>query len=217
MIVTRQRPKKKTRLPILLPIAAIAMLTVALTWPPSRNFIVNGPLRPVSSVVISAWSIASRPLTFAYQQQQLTDRNMTIQSLNTKLDAKDKQIADRDAQVKQLQKQVTAMQSQPDASTTAAPLAGAARPSSGNPGDIAAAGSAASADPAIRRAAAQWTAMDPEAAAKLVATLPQSYVAQVFAQMSPDAVGAVLDALPPKAAAGIIQSGGAQGSPSLSR
>ncbi len=46
MIVTRQRKKKQSNLPILLPIAAIAMLAIALTWPPSRNFITNGPLKP---------------------------------------------------------------------------------------------------------------------------------------------------------------------------
>ena len=50
MIVTRQRKKKQSSLPILLPIAAIAMLAIALTWPPSRNFITNGPLKPVATV-----------------------------------------------------------------------------------------------------------------------------------------------------------------------
>ena len=51
MIVTRQRKQKKSSLPILLPIAAIAMLVIAVTWPPSHNFIVNGPLKPVATVV----------------------------------------------------------------------------------------------------------------------------------------------------------------------
>jgi hypothetical protein len=78
MIVTRQRKQKKSSLPILLPIAAIAMLVVALTWPPSRNFITNGPLKPVATVFDTVWGVLSRPLTFAYQQQQITDGNELI-------------------------------------------------------------------------------------------------------------------------------------------
>ena len=47
-------------------------------------------------------------------------------------------------------------------------------------------------------------------AAALVATLPTDYVAQVFAQMSPDDVGPILEQLPAKQAAAIVQSGQAQ-------
>jgi flagellar motility protein MotE (MotC chaperone) len=60
--------------------------------------------------------------------------------------------------------------------------------------------------------------MDPEKAAGLVQKLPTEYVARVFAQMSPDAVGPIMDALPPKTAAEIVESGaGAQISASQSR
>ena len=56
MIVTRQAKKKKgSPLPIILPIAALVMLGVALSWPPSRQIITNGPLKPVSNVVLSFW------------------------------------------------------------------------------------------------------------------------------------------------------------------
>ena len=37
--------------------------------------------------------------------------------------------------------------------------------------------------------------MDPEKAAALIGTLPDDYVAQVFAQMSPDDVGPIMDNL----------------------
>ena len=109
MIVTRQRKKKQSSLPILLPIAAIAMLAIALTWPPSRNFITNGPLKPVATVFDGIWGTVSKPLSFAYQQQQITDRNTQIKDLNDKLEADRKAQADKDAQVTQLQKQIAAI------------------------------------------------------------------------------------------------------------
>jgi flagellar motility protein MotE (MotC chaperone) len=49
--------------------------------------------------------------------------------------------------------------------------------------------------------------MDPEKAASLVQKLPTSYVSAVFAQMSPDSVGPIMDALPAKVAALIVESG----------
>ena len=203
MIVTRQRKQKKSSLPILLPIAAIAMLAIALTWPPSRNFITNGPLKPVATVFDGVWGTVSRPLSFAYQQQQITDQNREIKSLNDKLEA-DRKAADANtAQVAQLQKQLAAANNQPDAATPApaAPLAGQAAP--GVPG----APAATTASDAVRRAAQQWSAMDPEKAAALVQKLPTSYVSSVFAQMSPDSVGPIMDALPAKVAALIVETG----------
>jgi hypothetical protein len=206
MIVTRQRKKKQSSLPILLPIAAIAMLAIALTWPPSRNFITNGPLKPVVTVFDGVWGTVSKPLSFAYQQQQITDRNSQIKDLNDKLEADRKAQADKDAQVSQLQKQIASISNQPEESTPApaAPLnaqqSGAA---SGSPG----APAPAPASEAIHRAAQQWSAMDPERAAALVQKLPTGYVSTVFAQMSPDSVGPIMDALPPKVAALIVESG----------
>jgi hypothetical protein len=205
MIVTRQRKKKQSSLPILLPIAAIAMLAIALTWPPSRNFITNGPLKPVATVFDGIWGTVSKPLSFAYQQQQITDRNTQIKDLNDKLEADRKAQADKDAQVAQLQKQITAISNQPDASTPAP-----AAPLNQQPGAVpgtAGAPAPAPASEAIHRAAQQWSAMDPEKAASLVQKLPTGYVSTVFAQMSPDSVGPIMDALPAKVAALIVESG----------
>jgi hypothetical protein len=208
MIVTRQRKKKQSSLPILLPIAAIAMLAIALTWPPSRNFITNGPLKPVATVFDGVWGTVSRPLSFAYQQQQITDRNQQIKDLNDKLESDRKAQADKDAQVAQLQKQVAAITNQPEPSTPAPavplngqpPAAAGANPAGG-------AQAAAPATDAVHRAAQQWSAMDPEKAAALVQKLPTGYVSTVFASMSPDSVGPIMDALPPKVAALIVESG----------
>ena len=213
MIVTRQRVKKKSSLPILLPIAAIVMVAVALTWPPSRNFIVNGPLKPVASVVISAFSVVSRPLTFAYQQQQITDRNVEIKTLNDKLETERKSTSAKDSQVTSLQKQIAAINAQPAPSTPAP----AVRPAAA--GGVAGAPAAAPANPAneaLKRTAAQWSAMDPEKVAALAAKLPQDYVASVFAQMPSDSVGPVLDAMPSSLAAAIVQAGGSGVRPQIS-
>ena len=130
MIVTRQRKKKQSSLPILLPIAAIAMLAIALTWPPSRNFITNGPLKPVATVFDGVWGVVSRPLSFAYQQQQITDRNQQIKDLNDKLETDRKAPDAKDAQVAQLQKQIAAINAQPEAATPA-PGRAAQRPAGG--------------------------------------------------------------------------------------
>jgi hypothetical protein len=203
MIVTRQRKQKKSSLPILLPIAAIAMLAIALTWPPSRNFITNGPLKPVATVFDGVWGVVSKPLTFAYQQQQLTDRNTDIKALNDKLELDRKAAADKDAQIASLQKQIAANAAQPDEAT---PAPVAALPA----GQVAAAPGApapAAGSDAIRRSAQQWSSMDPEKAADLVQKLPTGYVSAVFAQMSPDSVGPIMDALPAKVAALIVESG----------
>ena len=47
--------------------------------------------------------------------------------------------------------------------------------------------------------------MEPDNAAKVVQRLPVPYVARVLAQMSPDAVGAILDAVPATFAAQLTQ------------
>jgi TolA-binding protein len=209
MIVTRQRKKKQSSLPILLPIAAIAMLAIALTWPPSRNFITNGPLKPVATVVDGVWGTVSRPLTFAYQQQQLTDRNEQIKTLNDKLEADRKAQADKDAQVQQLQKQIAAINNQPEPSTPAPslPLSGGQAAAGGAAPSAGAAGAKTPVTDEVHRAAQQWAAMDPEKAAALVQKLPTGYVSAVFAAMSPDSVGPIMDALPAKVAALIVESG----------
>lgn len=206
MIVTRQRKKKQSSLPVLLPMAAIIMLIVAVTWPPSRNFITNGPLKPVATVFDGIWSVVSRPLTFAFQQEQITEKNRELVDLNAKVAADAKAAGDKDAQIAQLQKQIQADQAQP-AEATPAPAVPAGAPLGTQPGAAAGTGTASQASDAIRRTAQQWSSMDPEAAAALVQKLPTGYVSAVFAQMSPDSVGPIMDALPPKVAALIVQSG----------
>jgi hypothetical protein len=213
MIATRQRKQKRgSLLPVLLPIAAIAMLIVALAWPPSHNFITNGPLHPVASVADSIWSQVSRPLTFAYQQQQITDRNVQVKQLSDKLETDRKSAGDKDAEIASLQKQITALQNQPEATASASPDATA----SGAPvttaagGTVPAANGSPAASPdatAVKLTAQQWSAMDPERAAALAQKLPEVYDAAVFAQMSPDNVGPIMDALPSAFAAKIVQSG----------
>ena len=219
MIVTRQRKQKKSSLPVLLPIAALVMLTVALTWPPSRNFITNGPLHPVAVLFDSVSSVVARPLTFAYQQQQISDRNIQIKDLNDQLEAERKASADKDAQVQQLQKQMAQLQAQPEATAAAeaAPVPAASGAAAGFGTSTSGTSDALTAS-ALKRDAAQWAAMDPDAAAALVQRLPQDYVARVFAQMPADSVGPIMDSLPPKVAAQIVQAGaGAQISASQSR
>jgi hypothetical protein len=192
----------------LLPIAAIAMLIVALTWPPSRNFITNGPLHPVAAVADSIWATVSRPLTFAYQQQQITDRNVQVKQLSDKLETDRKTADAKDAQIASLQKQITALQAQPAAASPspapAGPVAGTT--AAGAAGPAGAAPSSPGSD-AIALTAKQWSAMDPERAAALAQKLPEAYDAQVFAQMSPDNVGPIMDALPSVFAAKVVQSG----------
>jgi hypothetical protein len=204
MIVTRQRKQKKSSLPILLPIAAIAMLVIALTWPPSRNFITNGPLKPVATVFDTVWGTISMPLTFAYQQQQITDQQTQIRQLNDQLEADRKTEADKDAQVAALQKQIAGAADE-SAAATPAPAIAAAAPGAGAPG--AAGAPAATVPDSVRLSAQQWAAMDPQRAAALVQKLPTAYVSAVFAQMSPDSVGPIMDALPPKVAALIVENG----------
>jgi len=210
MIATRQRKQKKgSLLPVLLPFAAIVMLIVAVTWPPSRNFIANGPLHPLVDVLDNVWGTVSRPLTFAYQQQQITDRNVQIQQLNTKLEA-DRKAADfKDAQVTSLQKQIADIQNQAAAepSPTAAPAAPAAAGALGGATGGAGTPSQNPEADAIHRTAQQWAAMDPEKAAALAQKLPAGYDAAVLGQMSSDSVGPILDALPAGFAAKIVQSG----------
>jgi hypothetical protein len=206
MIVTRQRKQKKSSLPILLPIAAIAMLAIALTWPPSRNFITNGPLKPVATVFDGVWGVVSKPLTFAYQQQQLTDRNTDVKTLNDKLESDRKAASDKDAQIAQLQKTIASNNAQPDEATPA-PAGPLSVGQAAVPGSAVNVPTAAAGSDAIRRSAQQWSAMDPERAADLVQKLPTGYVSAVFAQMSPDSVGPIMDALPAKVAALIVESG----------
>jgi flagellar motility protein MotE (MotC chaperone) len=199
MIVTRRRPKRRSILPILLPLFAIAALAGALYWPPSHNIIVNGPLKPVWNVGSGIGSTLSRPFSFATQQQHIADQNREVRRLNSTLEADRKTQANKDARITALQTQVTQLQAAPKA--TVAPvvvpkpktLAGAA----GNPPADAAAG----APDNVKRTAAYWSSMDAEKAAAIAQRLPDDYVNAVFSQMPPDSVADIMNTLPPKVAA----------------
>lgn len=210
MIVTRQRRKPFPWRRVLLPVAAAALLAVALWWTPSRTFVVNGPLAPVLRAVSPAWNSATAPLHFEAQNKVIGEQTQKIAALQKQLDAASKQTADRDKQVSALQTQVNDAQQQlalrpapaasaPAKSAAQSAAAGAAAP----PGAAAPAGSdlGAGATPDMRRTAQVWAAMDAEAAAKVVQRLPVAYVARVFAVMAPDSVGPILEAVPPAYAA----------------
>ena len=209
MIVTRQRKKKKSSLPILLPIAAIAMLVIALTWPPSRNFITNGPLKPVATVVRRDLdhrvAAADLRLSAAADHRPATNE---IKDLNDKLESRPQgRRATRTPQVAAASEADRRSQ-QPARARDSRAVAAALRSAAGAGCRQGAAGSAtvAAVSNAVKTAAQEWSAMDPEKAAALVQKLPTAYVATVFAQMSPDSVGPIMDALPPKVAALIVES-----------
>ncbi|HTA39509.1 MAG TPA: hypothetical protein VK760_10545 [Candidatus Acidoferrales bacterium] len=218
MIVTRQRRKPFPFKRLILPLIAIALVVFAFIWPPSRNVILNGPAAPAARAVGGAYDNAAAPFHFAAQNQVITDRNRQIEALQTQLTQAQSEAADKAKQIASLQQQIGQLQSQA-ASTRSAASPIPARGASGLPagassgtfssdtaqggyvaGDLS---SGATAD--IRRTGAYWSSMEPENAAKLAQKLPTSYVARVFAQMSPNDVGAILDALPPAYAAKLTQ------------
>lgn len=215
MIVTRQRRKPFPYKRLILPLFAVGLVVVALLWPPSRNVITAGPMKPAWESAGSAMDKVAAPFHFAAQNDVITDRNRQIAALQSQLTAaqngtqgKDKQIAALQQQIDQLQEQAAAARTTPSKTAprpavSAGAFTMAAQSSQSNPvvsGDLSA---GATAD--MRRTAQYWASMDPENAAKIAQRLPPSYVARVFALMQPDAVGAVLDALPANFAAKLIQ------------
>jgi flagellar motility protein MotE (MotC chaperone) len=198
MIVTRRRPKKRSMLPILLPLFAIAALAGALYWPPSHNIIVNGPLKPLWNVGSGIGGTLSRPFSFAAQQQRIADQNRETRRLNSTLEAARKTQADKDARITALQTQVTQLQAAPKATIAPAvvPKSKTVPGAAGNPP-----ADTAGAPENVRRTAAYWSSMDAEKAAAIVQRLPDDYVNQVFAQMPADSVADIMNTLPPKVAA----------------
>ena len=210
MIVTRQRRKPFPVGRIVLPLVAMLAILGAFLWPPSRAAITSGPLSPLWQSLGSRFAVVAAPFHFAAQNQLIARRNHEIVILQAQLaDAQrslaiaQKNAAALKARVQQLDMQVTRVHA------TAPPTA-AARPAA-SPGPFgnttAAAGSdlAASATPDDRRVAADWAAMDPSHAAKVIQRLPVPYDAKIFSLMSASDVGAILDALPPAFAARITQ------------
>jgi flagellar motility protein MotE (MotC chaperone) len=220
VIVTRQRRKPFPFKRLLLPLIAIALIVFAFIWPPSRNVILNGPAAPAARTVGNAYDTVAQPFHFAAQNQVITDRNRQIEALQTQLTqaqgeatAKAKQIASLQQQIDQLQTQAASSRnnaspapaSRQASGQAAAPAASGAFSSTTAQGGYVAGDLSAGATADIRRTGAYWSSMEPENAAKLAERLPTSYVARVFAQMSPNDVGAILDALPAPYAAKLTQ------------
>ena len=202
MIVTRRRPKRRNFGKIILPVLALLALAGALYWPPSHNVIVNGPLKPVWGVLGAAGGQAAKPLTFAAQQQRIADQNRKLRddAALRESDRKDKEA--KDAQIAALRTQVVQLQSSEKATPLPAPVV---KPTAAADLGL---GAANPVPDDIRRTAAYWSSMDAEQAAAIAEKLPDDYVNRVFAQMSPDSVGDIMDALPPATAARLAAAAG---------
>jgi hypothetical protein len=202
MIVTRRRPKRRNYGKIILPVLALLALAGALYWPPSHNVIVNGPLKPVWGVLGAAGGQAAKPLTFAAQQQRIADQNRKLRddAALRESDRKDKEA--KDAQIAALRTQVVQLQSSEKATPLPAPVV---KPTAAADLGL---GAANPVPDDIRRTAAYWSSMDAEKAAAIAEKLPDDYVNRVFAQMSPDSVGDIMDALPPATAARLAAAAG---------
>ncbi|MGZ3497647.1 MAG: MotE family protein [Vulcanimicrobiaceae bacterium] len=211
MIVTRKRRKPFPWKKVALPILAAALLIAAFSWPPSQNWILNGPLAPVWRAVAPV----TAPFHLAAQQRTISDQGHQIAALQKQLSDEKSQIADRDKQIASLQKQLDQAQTQvaqaqsPSRSQPSVPQKENAQApafeTASSSGSVQSGDLSQGATPDMRRVAAQWSSMDADAAAKVVQKLPLSYVARVFALMSPDAAGAILQSLTPAYAAELTQ------------
>jgi hypothetical protein len=207
VIVTRRRRRRSRLGRFLLPLLALVALAVALAWPPSHNAIANGPLKPVWTAAGSVLGVAAKPLTFAAQQQSLTDRNREIRALNGQLEQSRQAQATDDARVAQMQQQVDTLAREPR--PTVAPLP---RATGGVSGGATAGGttlaqtggaSEAESPPTVdeKRLGQTWAAMDPEKAAAVAQRLPIDEVSRILRSMDPDEAAEILNALPPKVGA----------------
>jgi flagellar motility protein MotE (MotC chaperone) len=203
VIVTRHRKSRPHPARLLVPLALVILLGAAFVWPPSQRFIANGPLHPFWAATASTGGAIARPLTFAGQQQTITERNREIRDLDAQLERQRKAKADADDRAQQLQQQLTALANQPHETPAPAPH-GTAAPSIGIATASGGAGASAGAD--ARRLAATWAAMEPEKAAAIVQRLPDDAVTRVLAQMDADSAGAIMNALPASAAARISRA-----------
>ena len=201
MIVTRHRKARPHPARYLVPLGALAVAAAVLLWPPSQRVIANGPLHPVWSATANAGGVIARPLSFAGQQQTITERNREIRDLDAQLELQRQAKAAAEARTQQLAQQLTALANQPRETPAPAPRATVAA----GPGIAAASGNPATGADA-RRLAATWAAMEPEKAAAIVQRLPDEAVTRVLAQMDADSAGAIMNALPASAAARISRA-----------
>ena len=128
MIVTRHRKARPHPARFLVPLGAVAAIVAAFAWPPSHRAIANGPLAPVWSATASTGGVIARPLTFAGQQQTITDRNREIRDLDAQLERAREAKAEAEARVQHLQQQLATLANQPRETPAPAPRATTAPP-----------------------------------------------------------------------------------------
>ncbi len=201
MIVTRQRKRRRGMTGYLVAFAAVAVLGLLIGFPPTHRFLATGPLAPAWNAGAQGVAVVARPLTFAAQQQVITDKNRAIRELDGRLETQRQAKAAADARVAQLQHQIDAAAAQPAATPVPAPVRTAAPAGA----DFAAPAGGQSTD-ALKRLAATWAAMEPEKAAAVVQRLPDDEVTRVLALMDADAAAGILNALPPAVAARISRA-----------
>lgn len=195
MIVTRQRKRRTGIKRVVIPLVVLAAIGFALGFPPSRNAVATGPLKPAWNAGTNVVAAIARPFSFVAQQQSIADRNREIRDLTARLEAQRQETAAAQARVDALAQQLTAALNAPRVAPLAAP----------HPLRSAAPASAASADD--RRLAATWAAMDPDKAAAVVQRLPDADAVRVLGQMDADSAGAIMNALPAKVAARLSRVG----------
>ena len=209
MIVTRQRRKPFPVGRLVLPLVAILAIIGALIWPPSRAAITSGPLSPLWQSLGPRFAVVAAPFHFAAQNQLIARRNHEIVTLQAQLANAQRSLATAQKDAAALKARVTqldAQVAQKSAKVSTPSLRPAASPGAfGTSSTASSSNLAASATPDDRRVAADWAAMDPSKAAKVVQRLPVPYDAKIFSLMSASDVGAILDALPPAFAARITQ------------
>jgi len=209
VIVTRQRRKPFPVGRLVLPLVAILAIVGAFLWPPSRAAITAGPLSPIWQSLGSRFAVVAAPFHFAAQNQLIARRNHEIVTLQAQLADAQRRLAAAQSASTALKSRVQKLDAQVAQARSKAPPALVKSAASPGPfGSTAAApGSdlAASATPNDRRVAADWAAMDPTNAAKVIQRLPVPYDAKIFSLMSASDVGAILDKLPAAFAARITQ------------
>jgi flagellar motility protein MotE (MotC chaperone) len=202
VIVTRQRKRRRGLARFIVPVLVLAALAALLAWPPAHHVVADGPLAPLWNTGAQGVAVVARPLSFAAQQQVITDKNRAIRDLDGRLETQRQAKAAAEARIAQLQHQLDAAAAQPTPTPVPAPLRSAAPAGA----DFGPAPGAQAAD-GLKRLAATWAAMEPEKAAAVVQRLPDDQVTRVLALMDADAAAGILNALPPAVAARISRAG----------
>ena len=210
MIVTRRRRKPIRWKRILTPVIVLGVVVWAVTWAPSRNWLATGPTAPLWRATQGIWAPVARPFDSVAQMQTIAAQKSEIAALRGQLSQVQAQGAKQAQKISSLTSALNAAQTQAAMARGSAPLHKSApdlanAASAANPSGLTAPAPGSVQEADMKRAAAVWTDMDSESAAKIVQRLPIDYVMQVFAMMSPDSVGAILENLPPKYAAKLTQ------------